>query len=103
MLKIITVFMVCFAVRIIEYMVFRTDQTFIGEAFIHKLFGILVLFFVVKKAYSWRKTGFNTLKSIKHMIAGLLLGFGVLIIAYGVELLILNLRAQNPVLSFLRY
>lgn len=100
MLKIIALFFICLAARGIEYLVFRTDQTFIGEAFLHKLFGILVLVFAVNKAYTWRETGFNKTKSLKHIIWGLLLGFGVFFVAYIVEFLILQSRDQNPVISF---
>ena len=37
-------YFLCYAFRIFEYFVLRTDQTLIGEAIVHKLIGIAVLF-----------------------------------------------------------
>lgn len=48
--QVLTIYLVCFVARIFEYFVLRTDQTILGEAFIHKLFGIIVICLVVKRS-----------------------------------------------------
>lgn len=40
---VLAVYCVCFIFRIYEYFVLRTDQSFWGEAFVHKLIGIGIL------------------------------------------------------------
>lgn len=42
------IFVICGAIRIIEYYFIRTDQTVIAENFIHKLLGIGILLTVLK-------------------------------------------------------
>ena len=48
--QVLTIYLVCFVARIFEYFVLRTDQTILGEAFIHKLFGNIVICLVVKRS-----------------------------------------------------
>ena len=48
--QVLTIYLVCFVARIFEYFVLRTDQTILGEAFIHKLFGIIVICLVVRRS-----------------------------------------------------
>ena len=45
---VLAVYCVCFIFRIYEYFVLRTDQSFWGEAFVHKLIGIGILGLVMQ-------------------------------------------------------
>ena len=71
-------YLLCYAFRIFEYFVLRTDQTLVGEAIVHKLMGIGVLFAVT----AWRKLtitqiGFVREKVFGNLLKGLGFGFGV--------------------------
>ncbi|MDR7814505.1 CPBP family intramembrane glutamic endopeptidase [Lacrimispora sp.] len=80
---------ICFAFRTIEYFIFRTDQSMIGEAFIHKLAGILLLVFSIPFfRYSWTEVGFSPEKAFRTMLLGALLGAVVFTAGYGIEILI---------------
>ena len=88
-ITILVIYLVCFAFRTIEYFVIRTDQTFIGEAFIHKLLGIGILIIAIKIFhYSFAEIGFKTGVAFFDLLKGLAFGAVTFIIAYGVEVII---------------
>jgi len=61
---VLIIYLICFAFRILEYFILRTDQTFLGEAFIHKLIGIAVLFVVIKHFdFTFKEIGFTKSKT----------------------------------------
>ena len=97
-IAVLIIYVICFAFRALEYFVIRTDQTFFGEAFIHKLIGIGLLvgaIFIFR--YRFEDVGFKTGKAFYDILKGLIFGLIVFTIAYGVEILILaasnNLKA----------
>ncbi len=97
-LAVVIIYVICFAFRAIEYFAIRTDQTFFGELFIHKLIGIGILIaatFVFR--YKFDEIGFKTGKSFLDILKGLTFGIIVFIVAYGTEIIILaasnNLQA----------
>jgi len=94
-------YFICFIFRAVEYLFIRTDQSIIGEAFIHKLMGILLLaaaIWLIK--YKWRDIGFNADRVIRDICLGLLLGIVVFAAAYGAEI-ITNISAGNdPYMKF---
>ena len=97
-LAVLIIYVICFAFRALEYFVIRTDQTFFGEAFIHKLIGIgLLVAAIFVFRYKFSDVGFKTGKSFLDILKGLAFGIVVFIIAYGVEIIILaasnNLQA----------
>ena len=94
-LAVLIIYVICFAFRALEYFVIRTDQTFFGEAFIHKLIGIgLLVLAVFVFHYKFEEIGFKTGKSFLDILKGLAFGIGVFVIAYGVEIIVLAASNQ---------
>ncbi len=90
-LSAILIYLVCFAFRLIEYFVIRTDESFFGEAFIHKLLGIAVLLVSAKLlCYRAGELGLVTSHAARNILAGFCLGFVCYAVAYGTEILILK-------------
>lgn len=86
---VLAVYLICYAFRVFEYFFLRTDRTWIGEAIIHKLIGIGILFATVRLLQlTMREVGFVREKSLHNLLKGLAFGIGVFAIAYAVEILI---------------
>lgn len=87
LLKVFIIYLICYLFRILEYFVLRTDRTFWGEAFVHKVIGILILFIAIKAlSLSGGNIGFSKKHILKKVVWGLLFGVLMFIIAYGVEI-----------------
>ena len=94
------VYAICFAFRVLEYFFLRTDQTVFGEAFIHKLIGIIILFAAAKyDGFSSEKIGFSNKKMLKNTLKGLGFGLSVFALAYSVEIIILAVRGRFASIS----
>lgn len=88
--SILLIYMICFGFRGFEYFVLRTDQTFWGEAFIHKLIGIMIFYAVVKMyGMNLKDIGFEKNRVLRNLLKGIGFGLSVFIAAYIVEILIL--------------
>lgn len=99
--QVLTIYLVCFVARIFEYFVLRTDQTILGEAFIHKLFGIIVTCLVVRRSgETLSDIGFVKNDYIRSAVKGLVLGLSMFTIGYFVEILILM---QNRTYAGIRF
>lgn len=94
-------YLICFLFRTVEYFFIRTDQSIIGEAFIHKLIGIFLFVIAVKiLQYKWRDLGYCTERAILSVCFGLLLGVFVFGVAYGTELIMQMSAGNFPSLQF---
>lgn len=81
------IYAICFLFRSIEYMFIRTDQSILGEAFIHKLIGIFILSVALKVlSMRWKEIGFNTRHIVRYLAYGILLGLAAFIVAYSAEI-----------------
>lgn len=88
-------YLLCYMFRILEYFILRTDQTWIGEAIVHKLLGIVTLFAVA--AYvklTPEQIGFGKERAFRNLLKGLVFGCSIFAIAYGVEILIAVLQGS---------
>jgi len=89
------VYIVCVAFRLFEYFILRTDKTWVGEAVVHKLIGIVILYLVVlMQGFSWRDIGFVKENAMKCLLKGLVFGLGIFAIAYSVETLVVMAQGR---------
>ena len=82
-------YLLCYIFRTLEYFVLRTDQTWVGEAIVHKVLGIVILFGVsacVKITVT--QMGFVKENAFCNLVKGLAFGCSVFVLAYGVEIMI---------------
>lgn len=95
--SILIIYVFCVMLRALEYMLLRTDQTILGEAFVHKLGGILILALAMKHlAFSGCNIGLSKESAVKKVSYGLLLGTGSFAIAYSIEIFLLVLNGHAP-------
>ena len=95
------IFIICTVARVIEYFYMRTDETFLSENFLHKLFGILLLWGILSiSKLGWKDIGFTSNGIMSGVGKGLLFGLVCSIFAYIVECIILLFLHGNVHLSF---
>lgn len=94
-------FIFCFIIRMIEYFIIKTDETFLSENFIHKLIGIIILVILLKiMNYKLKDIGFIKKHWFQYFLYGLLLGLFCFGISYFIEYTILCIHSKNPTLEF---
>lgn len=98
---ILGIYTICYIFRTLEYFILRTDKTFFGEAFIHKILGIIVLYTIIKSmSFNYENIGFTRKKVIFYLRQGFLFGIFVYSISYGIEILINMSHGQFKSLEF---
>ena len=92
---VLVIYLLCFLFRVCEYFILRTDQTFCGEAFVHKLIGTAILCITVKiTSFTFEEIGFSKANIIQNLLKGLLFGLSVFAFAYGIEVIICILQGN---------
>lgn len=92
---VLIIYLLCLAFRVCEYFILRTDQTFWGEAFVHKLIGIVILCIIVKiTSFTFQEIGFSKENIIQNLLKGLLFGLSVFAFAYSIEVIICVLQGN---------
>lgn len=100
-LAVFIIYLLCFSFRVCEYFILRTDQTFWGEAFVHKLIGIVILCIIVKiTSFTFKEIGFSKENIIQNLLKGLLFGLSVFTFAYSIEVIICVLQGNFESLQF---
>jgi membrane protease YdiL (CAAX protease family) len=90
------IFAVLILVHGIEAIVLRMDETVLGENFINKLFGILVIVFVLRMlSWKWSDIGFAGSGFLKSICIGFLLGIASFAVSYSVEVMILKTQGHE--------
>ena len=96
----IALYLLCYAFRLWEYLALKTDESVIGENFIHKACGIVVIFAALfASGLHWRDIGFTRAGRLKNIGLGLALGAGFYTIAYTAECIVLYVQGASPSLT----
>jgi membrane protease YdiL (CAAX protease family) len=101
LLSVLVIYILCFIFRMIEYFMIRTDQTLLGEAIIHKIAGIIILWIAIKMlSTDFELIGFKRKGIFKNFAFGLLFGISVFAAVYGAEILIAVSQGNFQSLQF---
>lgn len=94
------IYLLCFAFRVLEYFVLRTDQSFWGEAFVHKIIGIVILFVAaINYGFKMKEIGFSENKALPDLLKGFVFGVAIFVLAYSVEVLIVANQGKFEMLD----
>ena len=73
------IFCILIAVHAVEAIVLRMDETFLGENFINKLFGILIIWLTLRiLQWKWNDIGFSGDDILRNIVVGFSLAAVVL-------------------------
>ena len=100
-LMIIGIFVICSFVKDFEFLILKTDETFLAENIFCKLFAIVFIFLCLRKLnFSWDDIGFKKNGIASGAILGLSLGVITFSASYMIEYLIHKSMGLHPYLSF---
>lgn len=92
---VLAIYLLCYAFRLFEYFILRTDRTWVGEAIVHKLIGIAILFLAGKTLrVTMKEIGFKKEKILINLLKGLSFGIAVFVLAYAVEIMMVVLQGS---------
>ncbi len=91
------IYVILFALRSIEILVLRLDESVFNENFIHKTIGVVALIFFI---ILLPNIGFKDKKPIRNILIGLGLGLTAFFISYSIECLNLSIKNGSVSLEF---
>ena len=95
------IFGILLAVHAFEAIVLRMDESFFGENFINKLFGIFVIGTILRILHwKWRGIGFSGSGLFRNIAMGTALAAAAFAAAYAVELLVLKSQGARVRFGF---
>ena len=95
------IYILYFILRVMDLFILRTDQTWVGEAIIHKLLGIIIMSIIAcRLGFKPEEIGFSKGKNILNVFNGLAFGLGVYLIAYAAEIIIAKAAGSFDSLRF---
>lgn len=101
LLYILFVFIACSAAKDFEFLVLKTDETFLAENIFCKLFALLMIYLCLQdRKLTWRSIGLRRSGIVKGMILGFSLGIITFAVSYLAECLLLLILGKSPHLSF---
>ena len=90
------IFAILIFVHGFEAIVLRMDETFFGENFINKVFGIIVIFIVLRSLnWKWSDIGFAQTGFVKNTGMGLLIAMCSFVVSYSAEIIILKSQGHD--------
>lgn len=101
MQAVLIIYLICFILRIAEYLILRTDQTFWGESFVHKLLGLMLLVPALHfYGLNSKQIGFGTKGLFPYASLGLVWGSLFFALAYLIEIALLLSQGNLVRLDF---
>lgn len=96
----LVIYIVCYVIKLYELIALRLDETFIGEAVLHKIIAMLILYFAINYlGVKLSDIGFRLKRVALKCGIGLLLGIIPFLIGYTLEFLILRGRGIDASFS----
>lgn len=95
------IYILYFILRVMDLFILRTDQTWVGEAIIHKLLGIVIMSIIAcRLGFKPEEIGFSKGKNILKVFNGLAFGLSVYGIAYAAEIIMAKAAGSFDSLRF---
>lgn len=97
LLYILFVFILCSAAMDFEFLVLKTDETFLAENIFCKLFALLMIYLCLEdRKLTWRSIGLRRSGITKGMILGFSIGIITFTASYLVEFILLLILGKSP-------
>lgn len=90
------IFIILLVVHAFEALCLRLDESIFAENFLNKVFGIIVIFCVLRwLKWKWPDIGFSKKGFVRSVLIGLALGICTFFVAYALEIMILKQQGHQ--------